>query len=135
VKLEVTYPDAERLMVDHLEPLLTDATVSIGVPPAWETGVTDTPHLEVALDGTPSVVHPFAQRATIRLIARASSPTDAKALAQLAHGHALAGNWPDGISNVRPLTGPTPARDPHTEAELAAVTVQVTVRSDSITGS
>lgn len=133
MKLEVTYPDAERLMVDHLEPLLDGATVSVGVPADWNPD--DTDHLEVELDGTPTVVHPIAQKATLRLVARARTATRAKELAQLAHGHALAGDWPDGITNVRTLTGPTPARDPKTNAELAAVTVQATVRSTPITGS
>lgn len=133
MKLEVTYPDAERLMVDHLGPLLPAATVAVGVPADW-TGDSDD-HLQVELAGTPLVLHPFAQRATVRLIARARTTSGAKALAQLAHGHALAGDWPEGISNVRPLTGPTPARDPETEAELATVTVQVTLRSEPITGS
>lgn len=130
-RLLVTYPDAERLMVDHLDHL--DAR--IGVPADWSPQDDEDSVLEVRLDGTPRDLHPIAQQSTVRLIARATSPTAAKALAQEAHAYALVGPWPDGITNVTPLTGITPARDPKTLAELAAVTVRVTVRSTLLDGS
>lgn len=132
-KLLVVYPDAEALIIDHLKAVMSGCTVGIGVPANWKKG--STPRLEVAWDGTPSVVHPIAQRATVRLTARADTPAQAKQLVQEAHGHVLYGPWPDGISNVRSLTGPFPARDPQTLAELASVTVQVTVRSAPFDGS
>lgn len=128
----VTYPDAERLTVDHLTPLVT-ADVGIAVPPAWKPG--STPHLLVAWDGTPNVDRFIAQHATIRLTARAATPTAAKALAQEASARMLVGPWPTGITNVTPLTGPFPARDPQTKAELASVTLRVTVRSTPLVGS
>jgi len=126
----VTFPDAERLTVDHLGPALTGVDVGVNVPPRWKLG--DTPHVQVALDGTPIVDRFIAQRATFRLTARADSTTAAKALAQRASAHMLAGGWPAGITNVQPLTGPFPARDPQTLAELVSLTVQVIVRSSTL---
>lgn len=128
----VTFPDAERLVVDHLTPLLT-ADVGVAVPKDWKP--TSTPHVQVAWDGTPQVDRFIAQHPTIRLTARAATPTAAKALAQQASAHAIAGPWPAGITNVTPLTGPFPARDPQTKAELASVTLRVTVRSTPLVGS
>lgn len=131
-KLLVTFPDAERLVLEHLEPLLAE-DVGIKVPADWKPGSTN--HLQVVLDGTP-VVHRFvAQLATIRLTARCATPTEAKALAQLGLAYLVAGGWPDGITNAVPLTGPLPARDPQTLAELASVTARVTVRSTPVVGS
>lgn len=129
----VTYPDAERLTVTCLDGLLPTVDVGIAVPPTWKPA--DTPHVQVAMDGTPRVFHPMAQQPTIRLIARAATPTLAKELAQEAAGRLIAGPWPDGITNVQALTGPFPARDPQTKAELASVTVRVTVRSTPLDGS
>jgi hypothetical protein len=132
VKPAVEYPDAERLTVDYLTAELDeDATVGVGVPDGWTSA--DDPHLEVALDGVPLLAHPVCAHATIRLVARAGSTTEAKRIATKALGVLAAHpGSDDGIHTVRPLTGPLPARDPKTEAELASVTARVTVRSAPI---
>lgn len=133
-RLAVTYPDAERLVVDYLTDELADlgeeATVAIGVPNGWKPG--DIAHIQVDSDGTPQLVHPALAHVTIRLVARASSTTEAKRLAALAHGVLLAHNGGNGIASTFPLTGVLPARDPETFAELASVTARVTVRSTPI---
>lgn len=136
MKSLVTYPDAERLTVDYLtDELDEDATIGVGVPIGWAKD--DTPHLEVALDGVPLLDHPMFAHATVRLVARAETTTEAKRIAMKALGVLCGHPGGDGITTVRPLTGPLPARDPASQAELAAVTARVTVRSIPIepTGS
>lgn len=132
MKLAIEYPDAERLSVDYLTTELDDGdtTVGVGVPDGWTK--TDPAHLEVALDGTPVLHHPMFAHATIRLVARAATTTEAKRLVTRGLGVLCAHPGGDGIATVRPLTGPLPARDPKTEAELASVTARVTVRSTPI---
>lgn len=130
----VTYPDPERAVVDHLADALAgeDVTVGIGLPSAWnKAGV---PHLQVACDGTPTDEHPIAHRTTIRVVAWASSTSEAKRLALLAHGHLLAAPTGD-LHSVSPLTGLLPAHDRDHDAELASFTVRARVRSTGITGS
>lgn len=136
MKPVVTYPDAEELVVTFLGGIYRPAhTVGVGVPRGFGKG--SKRHLQVAWDGTPSGVHPLAENATIRVVAHVPpesnhtepSQTDAKALASEARGLLLAGPWPDGISNVRHLTGTFPAIDPQTKAALASFTVQVRIRS------
>lgn len=129
MKPTVTYPDAERAVVDLLGPLMADTgedvTVSVGVPTTWTAD--SKAHLQVAWDGTPAVDHPVASRCTIRIVARASTPTEAKRLAWLAHG-LLCAHQGD-VARFASLTGPLPARDPATSAELASTTVRATFRS------
>lgn len=127
----VTYPDVEELIIDHL----VDLDARNNVPPDWTPGSDGDYVLEVHLDGTPRDLHPIAQQSTVRLVARAGTTSQAKALALEAHGRALVGPWPTGITNVQKLLGLTTAQDPATLAELAAVTVRVTVRSIPIDGS
>lgn len=126
----VTYPDVEHLVVDLLDAALDDCTVGVGVPDDWTPA--DGPHLQVACDGTVDE-HPISQRHTVRLTAWSSSPTEAKALMHLAHGHLLASSGRDGLSTVSPLTGLLPAFDDDHRAELASCTVRVRVRSTPIT--
>lgn len=126
MKLAVTYPDVERLTVDYLTPLL-DASVGVGVPGSWTPSSGD--HVQVALDGTFLPDHPVGARCTVRLVAWSSTTTKAKALVQLAQGWLLAHPGGDEIAGTRPLTGLIPGRDARTGAEIASVTVRVTVRS------
>lgn len=126
-----TWPDVERLVVDWLADrfadLDEDVTVGIGVPAGWTASLKA--HVAVAWDGTPIVEWPAVQRATIRLVAYAGSPTEAKRLAALAQGVLCSHPGGDGIVSARPLTGVLPARDPDTQSEIAATTSRVVVRS------
>ena len=109
-------------------------TVATGVPRGWTRGAED--HLQVDLDGTPTVRYPIMWDATIRMTAWASSPTDAKALAGLAQGLlAEHGGGSDGIARTRPLTGVLLADDPDSGAFLASTTTRVTVRADDVAGA
>jgi hypothetical protein len=120
--------DTERLVVDYLTVALTDVncTVGIGVPEAWTPS--STPHVEVALDGLADQ-WPVVTQGTVRVVARAGSTTAAKALCAVAFGWLCAHEGDGVIVSARPLTGPIPATDPDTHAELAAATVRVTVRT------
>ena len=127
--LAVTIPDVERLVVDWLNPLLTEQ-VGVAVPSTWKP--TSPPFLQVASDGHPTNSWPVTMTATVRLVARASTTTIAKALAAKAQGLLCSHPGGGGIAGASPLTGPLPARDPETEAELAAVTCSVILRSTPI---
>lgn len=127
MKLLVTYPDVERLVVDWLtEQIDEDVTVGVGVPVGWVKS--DRPHVQVSVDGTPAMDHPVGARSTVRLVAWAAETTEAKRLANLAHAHLLAHPGGDGIAGTLALTGIFPAHDSKTGAELASVTTRVTVR-------
>ena len=124
----VEYGDAERIIVDHLAGLLDpdDCTVGVGVPHDWTPA--SLPHVQVQLDGTPSLVHPIVARATVRIVARAGTTTAAKRLADQAHGVLLGTPPPAGVASIQAMTGLLPARDPETRAELASFTVRVNLR-------
>jgi hypothetical protein len=135
MRVAVSFPDVEHLLVDHLTTVLPSVldpvpTVSVGVPVTWKPS--SVPHVEVAWDGTPIQIYPLIARPTIRVVVRAGSPTEAKRIASIVHGVLLGPVIPPGVSNVLPLTGVLPARDVETRAELASFTVQVTVRSQPI---
>lgn len=125
-RLLVTYPDVEQAAKDHLKTDLADedCTVGIGLPTTWTTA--NDPHVQVACDGTPGDLHPIAQQSTIRVTVWAKSTSEAKRLANLAHGYLLA------RGAYSKLTGLLPAPDPDHKAELASFTVRATVRSTPI---
>lgn len=126
-----TFPDPERVVRDYLDTVINDATIGVGVPSSWTAG--STPHVQVSTDGMFMENWPVAGEATIRLVAWAASPTAAKALAQRAQGYLLAHDGVGDIARTRPLVGLLPARDEQTGAEIASVTVRVTLRSIPIT--
>lgn len=130
-KILATLPDPERVVKDFLDTVLTE-TVGIGVPTTWVKG-TSAPHVQVSTDGMFMESWPVAGEATIRLVAWAAGPTSAKELAQRAMGYLLAHEGSTTIARTRPLTGLLPARDEQTGAEIASVTVRVTLRSIPIT--
>lgn len=123
----VTYPDVEREVVDLLTDLLDgeDVTVGVGVPDGWTPATGD--HVQVACDGTPEIRHPVRAWPTVRITAWSSTTTEAKRLANLSLGLLCAHEGGAAIGSIKPLTGMLPARDPETRAELASVTVRVTV--------
>jgi len=123
-------PDAERLAIDYLAAALAarsvTATVGVDIPTTWTT--TSTQHVQVALDGTPSLEYPVLARATVRLTAWASTTTVAKSLVSLAQGLMCSHPGSPTIASVQPLTGVLPTRDPDSGAQLASVTVRVNLR-------
>lgn len=128
---QVTIPDVEPLIVDLLTVLIADAgedvSVGVGLPDDWKPA--SRAHLEVSWDGTPDEAWPIAFHPTVRIIAHASSTGEAKRLAGLAQGLLCAHGGGSGITGIQPLTGVLPAQDPTTKAELASVSLRVTVRS------
>ena len=123
-------PDAERIVVDYLTIALAarsiTATVGVDLPVTWDA--TSVQHVQVALDGTPSLRYPVLARATVRLTAWASTTTAAKSLASLAQGLLCSHPGSTAIGSVQALTGVLPARDPSTGAQLASVTCRVNLR-------
>ena len=129
----VHFDDVEHLVVDILTNLVqgldVEPTVSVGVPDNY-VAVSSPPHLEVAWDGTPTARWPVLTRCTVRIVARAATTTDAKALAARTLELLLDDTgWAFPISSIQFLTGILADRDPASRAELAAFTVQVNVRS------
>lgn len=129
--LLVTYPDPERLTIDilttALELYVPATIVQLGMPLDWRPELG--PVVQVDLDGVPIMDHPIAMYATVRLVAHAATSDDAKELILLVQGLLLAHPGGQGVTRYRSLTGLFPASDPVTEAELASITVQATVRS------
>lgn len=120
-------PDAERLVIDYLTGALgaraQDVTVGTIVPAAWVSGTKA--HVQVGLDGTPSVTYPVLWRASVRITAWSSSTTAAKALAALCEALMLSHPGSAGVASVQSLTGVLPVKDPDTGAQLASVSVRV----------
>lgn len=136
-RLTVTYPDPERAVVDLLAGLLpayeTGVTVGLGVPTGWAPS--SPTHVQVAWDGTPVAVEPVMQAATVRIVVRAATTTEAKRVAQAVRGMLLGWSGDAPVTAVAPLVGVQPARDPDTRHELAWFTVRVTVRSTPLVPS
>jgi len=130
VKPLVVFPDAERVVVDYLTKALADrsedVTVGVGVPSSWTSS--QKRHVQVAWDGTPSLTYPAAARATVRVTAWSSSTTASKDLAGLCQALLLTHPGGGGVGNVREGTGVLPAQDPDTKAQLASITVRVSLR-------
>lgn len=135
MKLLVTFPDAQALTADLLAEELAayepDAAVTEEPIRGWRPE-TSPEYVQVAWDGTPIVQHPIVAHATIRLVAWALTSDRAKALVALAQGLLLAHAGGSGIARIGALTGVLPARDQETGAELASVTLRVTVRSQPV---
>lgn len=123
-------PDAERVVVDYLTAALAaraqDVTVGVVVPAAWVAGTKA--HVQVALDGTPSVQYPILWRASVRITAWHASTTTAKALAALCEALMCAHPGSVSVASVKSLTGVLPTRDPDSGAQLASVSVRVNLR-------
>lgn len=133
---EVVYGDGEIEAVDWLTDELPSrltgeefegTTVGVDLPLDWKPS--DPPHLMVALDGTPSAVHPILCRQTIRLVAFTRSKTAAKRLCAIGQSVLLVHPGNQVVSNVEFLTGVQPAKDPTTGAEIASATQRMTVRA------
>lgn len=122
------FPDVERAaktLLDDLTP--PPSTVGIGVPESWTEA--SPIHLQIGWDGTLVNQSRLIATATIRVVAWAAEPTQAKTAALDAHARLCAHRGGGGINLIRPGVGPIPARDPDTGAELAWFTVLATVRS------
>jgi len=126
-----TYPRVVRLVVTLLATLLDDldeaATVAANVPRHWTP--TAGTHVQVASDGVPELDHPVAIYPTVRVTVWAADPDEADRVAGICLGLLAGHPGEGGIGATRPLTGPLPARDADTGADLSSVTVRVTVRS------
>lgn len=132
MKLAVSFPDVERvtrdLLAELIAPVEPTVTVGVSVPDDWTPQ--SPAHLQVVSDGIPQRTQPVIIHATVRIVARAASTSEAKRLAQLAEALLLAHTGGGDISVVLPLAGVLAARDPDTHAELASVSVRVSLRAN-----
>ena len=122
-----TAPDAERVVIDYLTAALgargQDVSAGVNVPSAWTQGTKA--HVQVGLDGTPSVQYPILASASVRVTCWHASTTTAKALVALCEGLLCSHPGSAQIGSVRSLTGVLPTKDPDTGAQLASVSVRV----------
>lgn len=131
MKPVVEFADAERAIVDYLSTKLPDVNVGTFFPKS-STDAPSVPFLQVGWDGTPAVVYPVTQRATVRLTAWGSSPTPAKALFARAQGYLSAHPGDASVWSTVPLTGGLPTRDPDTLLFLCSGTFRVNVRPSAL---
>lgn len=126
----VAVPDMDRLVRDLLTDLVADAgedvTVGVGVPQDWTP--TSRAHLQVDWNGILNQDRPVIAKGLVRIVARAASTSEAKRLAALAEGLLTAHTGGSGITSIHESAGVLAERDSDTNAELAAITVRVTVR-------
>jgi hypothetical protein len=118
---------AERVTIDYLTSVLAsrgqDVTVGVTIPTTWVVGTK--PHVQVALDGTPTVAYPVLWRASVRITVWHASTTTAQDLAALCQALMCAHPGSPQVASVKPLAGVLPARDPDSGAQLASVTVRL----------
>lgn len=122
----VNFADAERAVIDYLTAHLSE-TVGAFYPRS-STDSPAVPFVQVAWDGTPTVLYPITQRATVRVTAWAATPTAAKALHAKAQGLLLTHPGDGAVWAVQALTGGLPARDTDTGLFLTSSTYRVSVR-------
>ena len=145
MKILAVPPDAEHVIVDFLTAALLSrpgndvyvdmymdtypggVTVGTSIPSTWEPR-SSASHVQVGHDGTPEVTYPHIWRASVRVTCWASSTTAAKALAGLCEALLLSHGGGAGVVNIKSLTGVLPTRDPDTGAQLASISVRVSLR-------
>lgn len=133
----LVFEDAERVTIDVLKAELAardaldyvteDLTVSVDYP-SGDPDAPTVPHLQVVLDGTPTVA-PAAEFATVRITAWGVSRTSAKNLAALAKAVLDAHGGNGDVWGFKPLTGPQPSDDPETGHPMCSLTMRVSVRA------
>lgn len=131
----VTFPDAEAVMLDHLEPLLsarTDdfrpATFTNRFPTARPAGKRT--HLQVELDGTPVVEYPAVERATVRfsLYAGPDHADSAKEAAAVVQALVAAHPGSAEVWSTRLLAGRLKGIDPATKYPFVSFTARINLR-------
>lgn len=130
-KVFAVFPDPELGTVEALEasPHI-DVPVGVALPSDWTPA--DGGYLKVEWDGTVHPGFPVAH-ATVRVIAWASSPTDAKSLALTAQAALTAYKTGTAVASFQPLAGPWSAEDPATSAPICAFTVRAVMKAQTPT--
>lgn len=132
----VTWADPERVVIDYLEGILPTrgeafaqgARAGLELPSNWQHRISD-PFVTVELDGTSSILYPIYQFTNIRCVVWHSSPTKAKALANLVMGLLASRHGTNECTSIIPVLGVQPAKDPDSGAAMASISVSVTLRS------
>lgn len=139
MKQLVTFPDAEAVMLAYLKPLWEaraetsrPATFSNAFPTAAPVGVRT--HLQVELDGTPTVEYPAVERATVRFtLWSAPGKTDSvKAAAAITQGLVATHPGSAQVGATRILTGRLKGVDPATKYPFVSFTARVSLRPTAL---
>lgn len=130
----VTFPDAEAAMRDYLGPLWAARSesykpdvISNKFPGALAVGAT---HLQVELDGTPTVEYPATERATVRFTywTHALAPDDAKDGAAITQALVATHPGDSDVWSTRILTGRLKGQDAATKNRFVSFTARITLR-------
>lgn len=136
----VTFGDAEAAMRSYLlaawaargEAYKPD-TISNTFPTAGALAAGQV-HLQVTLDGTPTVEYPATERATVRFTywTNAGAPSDAKRGAAITQGLVATHPGDAAVWSTRILTGRLRGTDPDTGNQFASFTARVTLRPTAL---
>lgn len=130
MKVTVDYPDPEVATRELLTTLLADldAEVRIGIPATWDKTV-DPPQVEVSWDGTPRRMASVAIWCLVRVVVHGNGLSAMKALTNTIIGRIEGGPTHPDIACITVDTGPLPAMDPTTRADLVSFNLEVCVRA------
>lgn len=140
MKPEVVFPDPEAAVIAHLKAKwlgrsesYKPTTYSNAFPKTNLTG--DQTHVQVALDGTPTVDgYPFVERCTIRVTTYAApgKPTNAKEAATRNQAFVYAHPGDDVVWSTKNLTGRLKGTDQATGNEFVSFTARVNMRPTAL---
>ena len=134
----VTFADAEAVMLSYLGPSWASRaeaykpdTMSNSFPGTLAAGQT---HLQVELDGTPTVEYPSTERATVRFTfwTSAGAPSDAKAGAHITQAFVATHPGDGDVFSTRILTGPLKGQDAATKNRFVSFTARITLRPTAL---
>lgn len=140
----VTFGDPQDATIDYLTALvaaldpvpdyLADSagaaiTVSARFPDG-QTGAPSVPHLQVRYDGTPALLYPVLEQATIGVVAwyDPGRKSDARKAATLASGWMATHRGDDRIWRILPLSGRLPGIDPDSQLYFVGATFRVSTK-------
>lgn len=91
-------------------------------------------HLQVTLDGTPTVEYPATERATVRFTywTNGDAPSDAKRGAAITQGLVATHPGDSSVWSTRILTGRLKGTDPATGNQFVSFTARVTLRPTAL---
>lgn len=135
----MVFPDAERALREYLAPLwaaradvFEPATITNKFPATALAG--NATHLQVELDGTPTVEYPATERATVRFTfwSAPSSQDNAKNGAAVTQAFVATHPGDDDVWSTRILTGRLKGVDPDTRNNFVSFTARVSLRPQAL---
>lgn len=120
----VSFANPRRAVIDFLEGKIAE--------PVGAEFPSVAPAVQVAWDGTPSVVYPVTQRASVRVTAWADGPTAAEALADKCVGFLATHPGDASVWGVQVLTGILPGFDDASGRHFASATFRVSTKPTTL---